>query len=65
MKNTKEIAKQMVFADKIGECAVLNYFKYRGLKADILKSNKIGIKTYIDKDIHNRLIIDKKKSNQK
>ena len=59
-KIQKEIAKQIVFADKIGECAVLNYFKYRGLKPDILKSNKIGIKTYIDKDIHNRLIIDKK-----
>ncbi|MDV8114401.1 hypothetical protein R3379_35345 [Bacillus sp. BAU-SS-2023] len=64
-KMQKEIAKQIVFADKIGECAVLNYFKYRGLKPDILKSNKIGIKTYIDKDIHNRLIIDKKEIESK
>lgn len=64
-KMQKEIAKQIVFADKIGECAVLNYFKYRCLKPDILKSNKIGIKTYIDKDIHNRLIIDKKEIESK
>ena len=59
-KIQKEVAKQLVFANKIGECAVLNYFKYRGLKSDVLKDNKIDIRTYIDKDIHNRLIINKK-----
>lgn len=59
-KTQKQIAKQIIFANKIGECGVLNYFKYRGLKPDVLKDNKIGIKTYIDKDMHSRLIIDKK-----
>ncbi len=59
-KLQKQIGEQMIFAQKIGECGVLNYFKYRGLKPEVLKSKKIGIKTCIDKDIHNRLIIDKK-----
>ncbi|XTR39155.1 hypothetical protein ACQQ2T_07125 [Paraclostridium tenue] len=55
----KQIGEQMIFAQKIGECGVLNYFKYRGLKPEVLKSKKIGIKICIDKDIHNRLIIEK------
>lgn len=62
-KVLKEIVKQKVFADKIGECAVLNYFKYRGLKPEFLKSNKVSIKTYVDKDIHNRIIIEKSEIN--
>ena len=58
-KLQKQIGEQMIFAQKIGECGVLNYFKYRGLKPEVLKSKKIGIKICIDKDIHNRLIIEK------
>ena len=61
----KQLVKQRVFIDKIGECAVLNYFKYRGLNSDVLKDNKINIKTYVDKDIHNRIIIDKKEIQSK
>lgn len=64
-RTQKQIATQIIFANKIGECGVLNYFKYRGLKPDVLKSNKVGVKTYIDKDMHNRLIIDKKEFESK
>lgn len=59
-KARKEIAMQIVFAQKIGECGVLNYFKYRGIKPEILAERKIGVKTCIDKDLHKRLIVDKK-----
>ncbi len=55
----KKIGEQIIFANKIGECGVLNYFKYRGINPRVLKDNKIGIKTCVDKNIHNRLIVDK------
>lgn len=54
-----QIAYQNMFTQKIGECGVLNYLSYRGINPEVLKNNKIGIKTCIDKDIHNRLIVDK------
>ncbi|EPZ54060.1 hypothetical protein H477_4244 [[Clostridium] sordellii ATCC 9714] len=28
----------MIFAQKIGECGALNYFKYRGIKSEIFKT---------------------------
>lgn len=58
-KARKEIAMQTVFAQKVAECGVLNYFKYRGLKPEILDERRISVKTCIDKDIHKRLIVDK------
>lgn len=58
-KLQKQIGEQIIFANKIGECGVLNYFKYRGIKPEALEDNKICIKTCIDKNIHNRLIVDK------
>ncbi|MEG2786361.1 MAG: hypothetical protein RR942_00975 [Romboutsia sp.] len=64
-KLQKQIGEQMIFANKIGECGALNYFKYRGVKPEVLKTKKIGVKTCVDKDIHNRLIIDKSEFDSK
>ncbi|RDY23809.1 hypothetical protein CHF27_006720 [Romboutsia maritimum] len=58
-KLQKQIAQQAIFAQKIGECGVLNYLNYRGINSDDLNNKKISVKTCIDKDIHNRLIVDK------
>jgi hypothetical protein len=64
-KLQKQIGEQIIFANKIGECGVLNYFKYRGVKPEVLSNKKIGIKTCIDKNIHNRLIVDKSEFDSK
>lgn len=64
-KARKEIAMQTVFAQKVAECGVLNYFKYRGLKSEVLADRKISVKTCVDKDIHKRLIVDKKEFESK
>ena len=61
----KEIGEQMIFAQKIGECGALNYFKYRGIKSEVFKNKKIEVKTSIDKDIHSRIIVDKKEFESK
>ena len=56
----KEVGMQRIFIEKIAECGVVNFLIHNNIDKSVLSKYKIGIKTAIAKEIHTRLIIEKK-----
>ena len=61
----KKIGMQRIFIEKIAECGVVNFLIHNNIDKSVLSKYKIGIKTAIAKEIHTRLIIDKKEFEDK
>ena len=61
----KEVGMQRIFIEKIAECGVVNFLIHNNIDKSVLSKYKIGIKTAIAKEIHTRLIIEKKEFEDK